>query len=104
MWVSSTKKREIQKGKTPTEHCNAQKWDCKKKFFNEWIIFAHFLQRIDDGQISQNAMVVKKKGNLLGIKGLNKGEILKQLTSCDEKFLNDDYLKDGVENICNIHM
>jgi len=49
-------------------------------------------------------MVVKEKGNLLGIRGPNKREKLKQLTSCDEKFLKDGYPKDGVENICNIHM
>jgi hypothetical protein len=37
-------------------------------------------------------MVAKEKGNVLGIKGPNKGEKLKQLTSCDEKFLKDGFL------------
>jgi hypothetical protein len=49
-------------------------------------------------------MVAKEKGNLLGINGPNKGEKLKQLASCDEKFLKDGFSKDSVESICNIHM
>jgi hypothetical protein len=39
-------------------------------------------------------MVVKEKGNLLGIRRPNKREKLKQLTFCDEKFLKDGYPKD----------
>jgi hypothetical protein len=48
--------------------------------------------------------VVKKKGNMLSIKRPNKREKLKQLTSCDEKFLKDGFSQDNVESICNIHM
>jgi hypothetical protein len=47
--VSSTREREIQKRKTPIEHCNAQKWAIAKKIkINKWITFAHVLQRIND--------------------------------------------------------
>ncbi len=76
----------------------------QKQFSNKWITFTCVLRKIDDWQISQKEMVVKEKRNLLGIKGPNKGEKLKQLTSYDEKFLKDGCFKDGVENICNIHM
>jgi hypothetical protein len=49
-------------------------------------------------------MVVEEKGNLQGIKGLNKGEKLKQLTSCHVKQLKNGSLKNDVESICNIHL
>jgi hypothetical protein len=46
----------------------------------------------------------KEKGNLLCIKGLNKGEKLRQLAFCRLKFLKDSYLGNGVEGICDIHL
>lgn len=45
-----------------------------------------------------------KKGNLLGIKGLNKREKPKQLTYCCIIFLEYDFSRDGVENICDVHL
>ncbi len=44
--------------------------------------------------------MAKEKGNLLHIKGLNKGEKLRQLTFCCMKFLKDGYLGNDVEGIC----
>jgi hypothetical protein len=49
-------------------------------------------------------MVVEEKGNMLGIKGLNKGEKLRQLTSYHMKLLKDGSLGYGVKGICNIHV
>jgi hypothetical protein len=49
-------------------------------------------------------MVAKEKGNLLGIKGLNKGEKMKQLTLCHANLLKVGYFGNGVEGICDIHM
>ncbi len=43
--------------------------------------------------------MVEVKGNMLGIKGPNKGEKLKQLASCCMKFLKYGSIGDGVENI-----
>jgi hypothetical protein len=60
--MSSTKEREVQKGKIPIKHCNAQKWATAKKFSNNWITVTCVLQRIHDLQISQKEMVVKEKG------------------------------------------
>ncbi len=48
--------------------------------------------------------MVQEKGNLLGIKGLNKVEKLKQLVSCCTKLLRDGSLGNGVEDIWDIHM
>jgi hypothetical protein len=42
-------------------------------------------------------MVAKKKGNMLGIKGLNKKEKIRQLASYYAKFLKHGFLRDGVE-------
>jgi len=49
-------------------------------------------------------MVVEEKGNPLGIKRQNKKKKLKQLSSCYAKFFKYNFLGDGVENICNIHL
>jgi hypothetical protein len=49
-------------------------------------------------------VVVKGKGNPLGIKGLNKKKKLKQLSSCYAKFFEDNFFGDGVEGIYNIHL
>jgi hypothetical protein len=49
-------------------------------------------------------MVAKEKGNLLGIKGLNKKKTLKQLPSSHTKFLEDNFYGNGVEGTCNIHL
>jgi len=43
-------------------------------------------------------MVVKEKRNLLSIKGPNKREKLRQMTSYHAEFLKDGSLKDGVKN------
>jgi hypothetical protein len=49
-------------------------------------------------------MVDEKKGNLLSIKGLNKKEKPKQLACYNIIFLEYDFLGNGVENICDIHL
>jgi hypothetical protein len=49
-------------------------------------------------------MVVKKKANMLGKKGLNKKKKLKQLAFYHAKFIKDGSLKDGVESIYIIHL
>jgi hypothetical protein len=49
-------------------------------------------------------MMVKEKGNLLGIKGLSKGEKLRQLTSYHVKFLKDGSLGYAIKGICDIHL
>jgi hypothetical protein len=49
-------------------------------------------------------MVVEKKGKLLGVKGLNKGKMLKQVVFCHVKRLKDGFLENGVESICDIHL
>jgi hypothetical protein len=59
---------------------------------------------MDEKQISRKEMVAEEKGNLLGIKGPNKREILKQLASCHMKLLKDGLPKDDVESICDIHL
>jgi hypothetical protein len=64
----------------------------------------HVLQRKDDEKIFQRGMVVKEKGHLLGIKGLNKGEKLKQLTFYYAKLLDDGSFGNGVESICNVQL
>jgi hypothetical protein len=38
------------------------------------------------------------------IKGLNKGEKQRQLASYHMKFLEDGFLGNGVEGICNAHL
>ncbi len=48
--------------------------------------------------------MVEIKGNMLGIKGPNKREKLKQLVSCHMKFLKYGSTGDGVESIYNIHV
>ncbi len=48
--------------------------------------------------------MVEVKGNMLGIKGPNKGEKLKQLVFCHMKLLKYGSIGDGVESIYNIHM
>jgi hypothetical protein len=49
-------------------------------------------------------MVVKENGNLLGIKQLNKGEKFKQLISYCVKFLKEGSPRDGIEDICDVHL
>jgi len=49
-------------------------------------------------------MVGEKMGNMLGIKGSNKREKLKQLTAYYVKILKDGFSKNGVEGVCNIHL
>jgi hypothetical protein len=49
-------------------------------------------------------MVVEEKGDMLSIKGPNKGENLRQRVSCHAKSLKDGSFKDGVESIYNIHL
>jgi hypothetical protein len=49
-------------------------------------------------------MVVEEKGNLLGIKGSNKGKELKQLASYCMKLWKGGSPKDGVEGVSNIHL
>jgi hypothetical protein len=49
-------------------------------------------------------MVVKEKGNLLGIKRLNKKIKKKQLPFSYTKFLEDNFHGNGVEGNCNIHL
>lgn len=49
-------------------------------------------------------MVAKEMGNLLGIKEPNKRENLRQLASYYVKILEDDFLRNGVEGICDIHL
>jgi hypothetical protein len=41
-------------------------------------------------------MVVEKKGDILGKKGLNKKKKLKQLASYHAKFIKDGSSKDGI--------
>ncbi len=48
--------------------------------------------------------MAKKKGNILGIKGLNKKEKLRQLASYYAKFLNNVFARDGVESRCDVHL
>ncbi len=47
--------------------------------------------------------MAREKGNLLSIKGLNKGEKLRQLVSYRMKFLKDGSFRNDVEGICDIH-
>jgi hypothetical protein len=49
-------------------------------------------------------MVVIKKGNMLGKKGLNKRKKLRQLASYHAKFIKDGSSKDGIESIYIIHL
>jgi hypothetical protein len=49
-------------------------------------------------------MVIEEKRNLLGIKGISKGEKLRQLTSYHMKLLKDGSLGYGVKGICDIHL
>lgn len=49
---------------------------CQKRL-DERIAMACAHQIMNDGQISQKEMMGQKKGNLLGIKGLNRVEKLK---------------------------
>jgi hypothetical protein len=49
-------------------------------------------------------MMTKKQKKFKGIKGMNKGGKLIQLTSCGSKFLEDDLMQDGVEGIHHIHL
>jgi hypothetical protein len=46
----------------------------KKKRPDKWVALAWAFQRLNDKQISQWGKVVEEKGNLLGIKRLNKKE------------------------------
>jgi hypothetical protein len=41
---------------------------------------------------------------MLGIKGLNKKEKLKQSASCYAKFLNNIFARDGVESRFDVHL
>ncbi len=49
-------------------------------------------------------MVASKKGNMLGLKRLNKKEKLKQLALCFVKFLENSSPKDDVESKCDVHL
>jgi hypothetical protein len=51
---------------------------------------------MDDEQPPQKGLLVLKKGNQLSIKGPNKWETPKQLTSCCMKLLEDGSPKNGV--------
>jgi hypothetical protein len=49
-------------------------------------------------------MVVEEKGKPLGIKGPNKKEKLRKLSSYYAKFFKNNLPKNGVEGICNIYL
>jgi hypothetical protein len=49
-------------------------------------------------------MVTEEMGNVLGIKGPNKRENLRQLASYYMRIFKNDFLKNGVEGICDIHL
>ncbi len=51
----------------------------QKERFDKWITLVDAHQRMDDGHFSQKNVVAKKERNMLGIKGLNKREKLRQL-------------------------
>ncbi len=53
-------------------------------------------QKMDDKQLPQRGLVVKKEGNLLNIEGPNKRVTLKQLASYCTKLLEDGFPKNGV--------
>ncbi len=65
----------------------------QKERFDKWITLAHANQRMDDGHLSQKIMVAKKEKNMLGIKGLNKREKLRQLASYHMKLLGENMKK-----------
>jgi len=48
-------------------------------------------------------VIDEEQKKLKGIKGMNKGEKLKQLTSYHSKLLEDGRTQDGVEGVYNIH-
>jgi hypothetical protein len=49
-------------------------------------------------------MVAEEKGNLLGVKGPNKGKKLRQLASYCMKLWKGGSHKDGVEGVFDIHL
>jgi hypothetical protein len=49
-------------------------------------------------------MAVEEKGNPLGIKGANKKEKLRELSSYYAKFFENNFPRNGVEGIYNIHL
>jgi len=55
-----------------------------------------------DNSLRSNNGYIKK--NMLGIKGLNKKEKLKQSASCYAKFLNNIFARDGVESRFDVHL
>jgi hypothetical protein len=66
------------------------------------MVWACAHQRMVNRRFSQKRMMVeKKKKNLLSIGGLNKKK-LKQLVSYYAKLLKNGYLRNDIENICDI--
>jgi hypothetical protein len=49
-------------------------------------------------------MTTKKQKNFKNIRKTNKGEKLRQLAICHSMFLRDGLTRDGVKNICCIHL
>jgi len=48
-------------------------------------------------------MMIKKQGQLLGVKKVNEKEEQKQLAFPHMKFLEDGLMQDGIRCICHIH-
>jgi hypothetical protein len=91
-----SKGRENTREKILTKHCNAWKWASAKKILTNnspWLVLTKELM-----------MDNFPKGFPKGEWWLKKGEILKQLASCYMKIMKNDSLRDGVKNICDIHL
>jgi hypothetical protein len=61
-------------------------------------------RRKDNKQLSLERMMIKKQGQLLGIKRTNKKEEHRELASYYTKLLEDGLMQDVVKCVCHIHL
>jgi len=103
MWMPSINKRKNHEAKVIKEALKAWKWvRIKKGSISGSLWHVPINKRIIDNS-PLGKWWLKNKGELLGVKIVDKKEKQKQLASCHMKFLKDGLTQDAIKCVYHIH-